>query len=167
MRNAITVAIVAAWCGLFLPLPTAAQTAPRGWDSRGENAAQPIGMTWPRLCAAAVTHPTSAVTHPTSDAAPCGAPSRFDTAGSGRLTRINRSPGFGAADGTVARERSTRRKVIGALVGATGGFFAGGYTGAWIEGGRCHCDDPGLQGALIGAPMGAVIGAVVGGLYLF
>ena len=51
--------------------------------------------------------------------------------------------------------------------GGVGGFFAGGYTGAWIEGDRCHCDDPGLKGALIGAPVGAAVGGVLGGLYLF
>jgi hypothetical protein len=39
--------------------------------------------------------------------------------------------------------------------------------GAWIEGDRCHCDDPGLKGALIGAPIGAVAGGILGGLYLF
>ena len=64
-------------------------------------------------------------------------------------------------------KRSTRRRVLGAIVGAAGGFFAGGYTGAWIEGDRCHCDDPGLKGALIGAPVGAAVGGVLGGLYLF
>lgn len=65
------------------------------------------------------------------------------------------------------RERSARRRIFGAAVGAAGGFFAGGYTGAWIEGDRCHCDDPGLKGALIGAPIGAVAGGILGGLYLF
>ena len=47
------------------------------------------------------------------------------------------------------------------------GFFAGGYIGAWIEGDRCHCDDPGLKGVLIGAPIGAVIGGILGERYLF
>jgi hypothetical protein len=63
--------------------------------------------------------------------------------------------------------RSVTRRVFGAAVGATAGFFAGGYTGAWIEGDRCRCDDPGLKGALIGAPIGAVAGGILGGLYLF
>jgi hypothetical protein len=52
-------------------------------------------------------------------------------------------------------------------VGATAGFFAGGYLGAAIEGDRCHCDDPGLMGALIGAPIGATAGGVLGWRYLF
>ena len=65
------------------------------------------------------------------------------------------------------RRRSPRQRIFGAIVGATGGFFAGGYTGAWIEGDRCRCDDPGLKGALIGAPVGAVAGGVLGGLFLF
>ena len=36
-----------------------------------------------------------------------------------------------------------------------GGFFAGGYIGAAIEGDSCQCDDPGLKGALTGMPIGA------------
>jgi hypothetical protein len=76
---------------------------------------------------------------------------------------------FGQTGGqsTSARQRSLTRTILGAIVGATGGFFAGGFTGAWIEGDRCHCDDPGLKGFLIGAPVGAVAGGIVGGLYLF
>ncbi len=35
-----------------------------------------------------------------------------------------------------------------------GGFFAGGYIGAAIEGDSCQCDDPGLKGALTGMPIG-------------
>jgi hypothetical protein len=64
-------------------------------------------------------------------------------------------------------ERSLGRKVFGAAVGAAGGFFGGGYLGATIEGDRCHCDDPGLKGAVIGAPIGAVVGGILGWHYLF
>ena len=39
---------------------------------------------------------------------------------------------------------------------------AGAQLGAFIEGDRCHCDDPGLKGALIGAPVGAVTGGILG-----
>src|SRR5262245_61426159 len=39
--------------------------------------------------------------------------------------------------------RSTTRKIVGTVLGATAGFFAGGYLGAAIEG-DCQCDDPGL-----------------------
>jgi hypothetical protein len=60
------------------------------------------------------------------------------------------------------RKRSTARKIVGAAVGAFGGFFLGGYAGAAIEGDRCNCDDPGLQGFLIGAPIGAVAGGIFG-----
>lgn len=71
-------------------------------------------------------------------------------------------------ESTTARaDRSTASKVFGALVGATGGFFAGGYLGATIEGNSCHCDDPGLKGAVIGAPIGAVVGGILGGMFLF
>ena len=68
---------------------------------------------------------------------------------------------------TTSDRRTKTRAFFGAVVGATGGFFAGGYTGAWIEGDRCHCDDPGLKGALIGAPIGALVGGILGGLFLF
>ena len=64
-------------------------------------------------------------------------------------------------------ERGPGRKVLGAIVGAAGGFFAGGYLGAAIEGDRCHCDDPGLKGALIGMPIGATAGGILGWHYLF
>ena len=71
-------------------------------------------------------------------------------------------------DATNTRsERGVGRKILGAIVGAAGGFFAGGYLGAAIEGDRCHCDDPGLKGALIGAPVGAAAGGVLGWRYLF
>jgi len=69
--------------------------------------------------------------------------------------------------GPRQRRRTPRQRILGAVVGGTGGFFAGGYLGAWIEGDRCLCDDPGLKGALIGAPIGAAAGGVLGGLYLF
>ena len=63
--------------------------------------------------------------------------------------------------------RGVGRVILGGAVGAVGGLFAGGYLGAKIEGNRCHCDDPGLTGALIGAPIGTVAGAVLGAKYLF
>jgi hypothetical protein len=66
-----------------------------------------------------------------------------------------------------AAPRSKTAAVLGGIVGGVGGFFAGGYLGAAIEGDRCHCDDPGLMGALIGAPIGGAVGAVLGTLYLF
>ena len=67
----------------------------------------------------------------------------------------------------ASRERSTRRKVFGAIVGGVGGFFGGTFLGAAIEGDRCNCDDPGLVGALIGGPVGAVAGGVLGYKFLF
>jgi hypothetical protein len=68
---------------------------------------------------------------------------------------------------TTTRERSVTKRILGGAVGAVGGFFAGGYLGAMIEGNDCNCDDPGLKGALIGAPVGAVAGGVLGALFLF
>jgi hypothetical protein len=65
------------------------------------------------------------------------------------------------------RRRGPGRIVAGAAVGAVGGFFAGGYLGAAIDGDCGGCDDPGLKGALIGAPVGAVAGGILGGKFLF
>jgi hypothetical protein len=109
---------------------------------------------------------------PTRQAPDASAPSRLKI----DLSRLNLddrartdrwSPRLDAQDSTRSSKRSATRKILGGIVGATAGFFAGGYTGAWIEGDRCHCDDPGLQGALIGAPIGAVVGGVLGALFLF
>ena len=68
---------------------------------------------------------------------------------------------------TSGPRRGLGRIVAGAAVGAAGGFFAGGYLGAWIDGDCGGCDDPGLKGALIGAPIGAVAGGILGGKFLF
>ena len=58
--------------------------------------------------------------------------------------------------------RSVGRKILGGALGAFGGFFAGGYIGARIDGDCGGCDDPGLKGAVIGAPIGAVVGGILG-----
>jgi hypothetical protein len=63
------------------------------------------------------------------------------------------------------RKRSALLRVLAGAIGATAGLFAGGYLGAAVEGDRCNCGDPGLQGALIGAPVGAVTGGVLGALF--
>ena len=63
--------------------------------------------------------------------------------------------------------RGPGKIILGAAVGATAGFFAGGYLGSWIDGDCGGCDDPGLKGALIGAPIGAVAGGILGGKFLF
>jgi hypothetical protein len=63
--------------------------------------------------------------------------------------------------------RSVTRIVLGAAVGAAGGFFAGGYIGAAIDGDCGGCDDPGFKGFLIGAPIGAIAGGIAGGRWLF
>jgi hypothetical protein len=54
--------------------------------------------------------------------------------------------------------------VLWTAIGATAGFFGGGYLGAAIENAvsPCQCDDPGLKGALIGIPIGAIAGGVAG-----
>jgi hypothetical protein len=65
----------------------------------------------------------------------------------------------------ASRRKSVGRRVLGGAIGATPGLFAGGYLGAAIAGDRCHCDDPGLTGALIGAPVGAVTGGILGAIF--
>ena len=65
------------------------------------------------------------------------------------------------------RGRSKKQIVAGAIVGSVGGFFAGGFLGAHIEGDRCDCDDPGVRGFLIGAPIGALAGGIFGARFLF
>ena len=63
-----------------------------------------------------------------------------------------------------ATSSHTGRRVLWTAVGATGGFFAGGYVGAAIENAvsPCGCDDAGLMGALIGMPIGAAAGGITG-----
>lgn len=70
------------------------------------------------------------------------------------------SPSDAAAARRRGRMSGVQRGILTALAGA-GGFFAGAYIGAAIEGDRCHCDDPGLMGALIGMPIGAASAAIV------
>jgi hypothetical protein len=60
------------------------------------------------------------------------------------------------------RQRSIGRKIAGGAIGGIGGFFAGAYIGAAIDGDCGGCDDPGFKGFLIGAPIGAVVGAILG-----
>jgi hypothetical protein len=63
---------------------------------------------------------------------------------------------------SIRRSSKATRASLVALA-AVGGFFAGAYTGAWLETtlAPCRCDDPGLQGALIGAPVGAIAAGVL------
>jgi hypothetical protein len=61
----------------------------------------------------------------------------------------------------VTQRKSVGRRIVGGALGGVGGFFAGGYLGAKIDG-QCDCDDPGFKGFLIGAPIGTVVGAILG-----
>jgi hypothetical protein len=88
-----------------------------------------------------------------------GSPGPFDGGGKA-VSRKTLVPALAASP--AGRHRSTSRKVLGGVIGAAAGFFAGAYLGAAIEGQGCACDDPGLQGAMIGAPIGTVAGAVLG-----
>ena len=93
----------------------------------------------------------------------------FDSAiAAARATPVARARlGVTTQQPPTVRERSTQRKVVGAIVGGIGGFFGGLFLGAAIEGDRCNCDDPGFVGALIGAPVGGVAGSVLGYKFLF
>ena len=81
-----------------------------------------------------------------------------------RSTRVRQVPRTTPSSG---RARSKTRIIAGAIAGSVGGFFAGGFLGAHIEGDRCDCDDPGVQGFLIGAPIGALAGGLLGAKFLF
>ena len=69
---------------------------------------------------------------------------------------------LGEMQAQPSSRRSVGRKILGGALGAFGGFFAGGYIGARIDGDCGGCDDPGLKGAVIGAPIGAVVGGILG-----
>jgi hypothetical protein len=66
----------------------------------------------------------------------------------------------------IARQEnaSTAAEVLGAALGAVGGFWAGGRVGFYVAQDHDVNDDgvSGLRGVVIGAPVGAVIGAVLG-----
>ena len=72
-----------------------------------------------------------------------GSPGSFVYAGT-VVSRRTLVPAVAASP--AGRHRSTSRKVLGGVIGAAAGFFAGAYLGAAIEGQGCECDDPGLQG---------------------
>jgi len=78
------------------------------------------------------------------------------------LRTFDKGPGPTPNASPAGRHRSTGRKVLGAAIGGVGGFFAGGFLGAKIEGNGCNCDDPGFKGFLIGVPIGTVTGAILG-----
>ena len=106
-----------------------------------------------------------------SGTAPNGA---WKVDGSGRLVwtaaepmRTELRPASSQGQGQRARGRSNgyrgaQRVLAGVALGVLG-FFAGGLTGAVIDGAaRGSGDSPGLAGFVIGAPIGAAVGATIG-----
>jgi len=81
-----------------------------------------------------------------------------------RLTTADRvAPDLqGPYRGRRGRGRSSDRAVVGLVLGAIGGFVAGGLIGAEISANSCHCTNPELHGFVIGAPIGAVVGGFLG-----
>ena len=61
-----------------------------------------------------------------------------------------------------SRRGSRARQVTGGIIGGVLGMWAGAAFGAALEGDSCHCDSPGMVGALYGAAGGGTIGAVLG-----
>jgi len=59
-----------------------------------------------------------------------------------------------------SQSKLSRKVAYGILLGLAG-MYGGAYLGAAVEG-SCHCDDPGLAGAMIGMPIGAIAGAAFG-----
>lgn len=83
-------------------------------------------------------------------------------------TRIQR-PLLRSAASRASQNPSTatvrgRHQGLWTLIGAVGGGLGGFYLGAAIERKYipCHCDDPGLQGAILGIPIGAAGGGIAG-----
>ena len=58
------------------------------------------------------------------------------------------------------REMGTGKRVLWTSIAGLGGFFAGGYIGAAIDGDCGGCDDPGFKGFLIGLPIGTAAAAI-------
>jgi len=58
------------------------------------------------------------------------------------------------------REIGTGKRILWTSIAGLGGFFAGGYIGAAIEGDCGGCDDPGFKGFLIGLPIGTAAAAI-------
>ena len=58
------------------------------------------------------------------------------------------------------REMSTGERILWTSIAGAGGFFAGGYIGAAIDGDCGGCDDPGFKGFLIGLPIGTAAAAI-------
>ena len=78
---------------------------------------------------------------------------------------LDRTPRVDVREIRTAKSRSIGyRGPVAAAIGAFGGLILGGVLGATIENRiyPCHCDDPGLQGALVGMPVGAISGGVLG-----
>ena len=78
---------------------------------------------------------------------------RFDTASAAK-------PSASASVLQRSDKMGTGQRIVWTSLAGLGGFFAGAYLGAAIEGDRCQCDDPGLQGALIGMPIGTAAAAI-------
>jgi hypothetical protein len=119
------------------------------------DSAQPVGAAAPSVLWSAARAPADWPTTP-------GRNNRFMAPFAVAGGAVSKMENASALQAPAGRRRSTGRKVLGGVIGAVGGFFGGGYLGAAIEGNGCHCDDPGLKGALIGAPVGAVAGAILG-----
>jgi hypothetical protein len=80
---------------------------------------------------------------------------RFDADG------VQQPPLFRGTQSSPSRARKVWKSIGWAAALGVGGFFAGAFIGAAIDG-DCDCDDPGWRGFLIGAPVGAVAGAITG-----
>jgi hypothetical protein len=115
--------------------------------------------------AATAMPPAASTTVPTNTTLRTSIESVARTAAATEVRQAARLP-RAATTARPPHRRSAGRIIAGVLIGGTVGFFAGGYTGIFIENkfNPCNCDDPGLMGAIIGAPIGAVVGAVAGGL---
>src|SRR4051812_35802542 len=73
------------------------------------------------------------------------------------ISRIDfRAVGAPGRPGAMPRVMRPTRRQVGALIGAVGGLFAGGYAGSLVDRGLtgpCHGDMCGFTGVMIGMPV--------------
>lgn len=84
-----------------------------------------------------------------------------------RFSREVSTTSTGGARQTAPKSRPKGERLALVAIGTIGGFFAGAYTGYFIDRtiapcrcDSCDCDMVGFRGVVIGAPLGALVGLI-------
>src|SRR5512147_2840703 len=77
------------------------------------------------------------------------------------FTLRDQTPQVDQALPTAGRPGNVATVVFGGILGGTAGLFGGAMLGSRMEG-PCHCDDPGLMGAVYGGLIGEAVGLALG-----